>query len=302
VPVGRLVYTHMLNAQGGIETDITVNRLGERRYLIVSSATTHPRDRVWIERHLTDDLAVTLTDMTSAYAVLSLQGPRAREILAQVTEADLSEAAFPFATSQELDIAYARVIVNRLTYVGELGFELHIPAEFAAGVAEAVMAAGETSGLRPAGYHALEHLRSERAYREYGLDLTPEDTPLEAGLGFAVTLDKPGGFIGRDALLRQKEEGALKKRLVLFKLRDPEPVLFHDEPICLNGEIVGYVSSGAYGFTLGASVGMGYVRHAAGVTPALVESGRWEIEVAGERFGAEASLRSFYDPEGKKVR
>lgn len=302
VPVGKLVYTHMLNNRGGIETDITVNRLAEDRHLIISSATVHPRDKAWIERHITGDRNVTLTDVTSGYTVLSLQGPKSRDILSKVTDADLSTEAFPFATSQEIDLGYARVIANRLTYVGELGWELHIPTEFAQGVFDAVMNAGADFGLKPAGYHALEHLRSERAYREYELDLTPEDTPLEAGLGFAVKLDKPGGFIGRDALMRQKEAGPLTKRLVMFKLRDPEPVLFHEEIIRLNGNIVGYISSGAYGFTLGTSVGMGYVNHPGGVTKDLIESGEWEIEIACERHPADASLRAFFDPTGERVK
>lgn len=302
VPAGKLVYTHMLNARGGIETDITVNRLAEDRYLVISSATTHARDKAWIERHIVGDAHVTLTDVTSGYAVLSLQGPRSREILARVTDTDLSNDAFPFATSQEIDIGYGRAIANRLTYVGELGWELHIPTEFAPGVFDSVMAAGADSGLKPAGYHALEHLRSERAYREYQFDLTPEDTPFEAGLGFTVSLDKPGGFLGREALLRQKEAGPRTKRLVMFMLNDPAPVLFHDEPIRRDGEILGYISSGAYGFTLGRSVGMGYVRHAGGVTKDFVESGDWDIEIACERFPAEASLRAFFDPTGERAK
>lgn len=302
VPVGKLVYTHMLNARGGIETDITVNRLAEDSYLVVSSATTQPRDKAWIEGHIPAEAHVTSTDVTSGYAVLSLQGPRSREILARITDADLSNGAFPFATSREIDIGYGRAIANRLTYVGELGWELHIPTEFAPSVFDSVMAAGTESGLKPAGYHALEHLRSERAYREYQFDLTPEDTPFEAGLGFTVSLDKPGGFVGREALLRQKEAGPLTKRLVMFMLKDPAPVLFHEEPIRRDGEILGYISSGAYGFTLGRSVGMGYVRHPGGVTKDFVESGDWDIEIACERFSAEASLRAFFDPAGERVK
>ena len=302
VPVGKLVYTHMLNRRGGIETDITVNRLAENRFLIISSATIYPRDKAWIERHITGEENVTLTDVTSGYAVLSLQGPKSREILSQLTDADLGNDAFPFATSQEIDVGYARVIVNRLTYIGELGWELHIPTEFAQGVCDAALGAGAKHGLKPAGYHALEHLRSERAYREFEFDLTPEDTPLEAGLGFTVKLDKPGDFIGRDALMRQKEAGPLTKRLVMFKLRDVEPVLFHEELIRRNGEIVGYISSGAYGFTLGASVGMGYVNHPDGITKEFVANGAWEIEIACERYPADASLRAFYDPTGERVK
>ncbi len=301
VPVGKLVYTHMLNPAGGIETDITVNRLAHDKFLIISSATVHLRDKAWIERHLGDG-HVTLTDVTSGYAVLSLQGPKSRDILSMVSDADFSNTAFPFATSQEIDLGYARVIANRLTYVGELGWELHIPSEFAQHVFDLLWQAGADHGLKPAGYHALEHLRSERAYREYELDLTPEDTPLEAGLGFTIDWDKPGGFIGRDALLQQKESGPLTKRLVMFKMNDPEPVLFHEEPIRMNGDIVGYISSGAYGFTLGASVGMGYVNHPDGVTADLLSSNDWEIEIACERYLAQASFRAFYDPSGSRVK
>lgn len=301
VPVGKLVYTHMLNEAGGIETDITVNRLAGDQFLIISSATVHPRDKAWIEAHLGEG-HVTLTDVTSAYVVLSLQGPKSRDILRAVSDADFSNAGFPFATSQQIDLGYARVIANRLTYVGELGWELHIPTEFAQHVFDQLWEAGADHGLIPAGYHALEHLRSERAYREYELDLTPEDTPLEAGLGFTVDWDKPGGFTGRTALLRQKEAGPLTKRLVMFRLHDPEPVLFHEEPIRMNGDIVGYVSSGAYGFTLGASVAMGYVHHARGVTTELLATNVWEIEIACACHKADASLRAFYDPGGARVK
>ena len=301
VPAGRIVYTHMLNSRGGIETDITVNRLDAERFLIISSATVHPRDKAWIEGHLRS-VRATLTDITSGYAVLSLQGPASRDLLTRVSDADFSDPAFPFASSRNIDLGYAPLIANRLTYVGELGWELFIPTEFAQHVFDVLWEAGEEHGLSPAGYHALEHLRCERAYREYGLDLTPEDTPLEAGLGFAVRLDKPGGFIGRDALMRQKERGRLSKRLVMFRLEDPEPVLFHEEPVWLNGELAGYISSGAYSFTLGRSVGMGYVNHPEGVTAELIESGTWEIEIACQRFAADASLRAFFDPRGERVK
>ena len=301
VPVGKIVYTHMLNARGGIETDITINRLREDQFLIVSSATTHPRDKAWIESHLDNEQHVTTTDVTSAYAVLSVQGPSSRELLSTITDADLSNQAFPFATSQEIDIGFAKVIANRLTYIGELGWELHIPTEFADEVCSLLLAKGEEFDLTPAGYHALEHLRSECAYREYQLDLTPEDTPLEAGLGFTVCLDKSGGFIGRDALMKQIET-PLTKRLVVFSLIDPEPVLWHDELIRLDGEIVGYISSGAYGFTCGRSVGMGYVHHPDGVTKELLDNGKFEIEIACETFNAVASFQASYDPKRERVR
>ncbi|MGX5832477.1 GcvT family protein [Mesorhizobium sp. 43Arga] len=301
VPIGNLVYTHMLNKKGGIETDITVNRLSKTEFLIISSATVHPRDKAWIERHITDGMSVTLTDVTSAYAVLSLQGPRSREILSQVTDSNLGNEAFPFATSQEIDIGYARVIANRLTYVGELGWELHIPTEMAQHVFDIVWEAGRPFGLRAAGYHALEHLRSERAYREYQLDLTPVDTLLEAGLAFTIDWNK-GCFIGKEALTAQKNNMPLKKRLVSFKLHDPNPVLFHEELIRCDGRIVGYISSGVKSFTIGTSIGMGYVHHVAGVTKDLIENSRWQIEIAGKLYEADASLRAFFDPNGDRAK
>ena len=300
VPVGKITYTHMLNPSGGIECDITVNRLAENKFLIISSATVHPRDKAWMERNLVDE-NVTLTDVTSGYVVLSLQGPKSREILSQVSDVSFENESFPFGTSQEINLGYARVIANRLTYIGELGWELHIPTEFSQHVFDKIWHIGGDYGLKPAGYHALEHLRSERAYREYELDLTPEDTPYEAGLGFTVNLGKTINFVGRDALLRQKELGILNKRLVMFQLQDPRPVLFQEEPIRLNGMPVGYITSGAFGFTLGKSVGMGYVHHQEGVTNELLNSGDWTIEIASENCAADASLRPFFDPSGKRL-
>jgi len=243
---------------------------------------------------------VTFTDVTSSYAVLSLQGPNSRALLAKLTGTDLSNEAFPFVTCQEIDIGYARVIAVRLSFVGELGWELFIPTEFALSVFDLIVEAGREFGLKQVGYHALEHLRSERGYREYGLDLTPVDTPYEAGLGFVVNLDKKDGFIGRTALVTQRSE-ALGKRLVLFKLEDPEPQLYRDELILLDGKIVGSISSGAYGYTVGRSVGMGYVRSDEGVTRDLVHGGSFEIEIACERYPAVASLEPFYDPRGERL-
>jgi len=302
VSVGKIIYTHMLNHNGGIETDITVNRRSEKEFLIISSATMQPRDLYWIKNSIRENEEVVVTDVTSSFTVLSLQGPRSRDILAKLTTVDLSNDSFPFATSQEIEIAYATVIANRLTYIGELGWELFIPTEFAPDVFDNLLMAGKEFDLKPAGYHALEHLRSERAYREYELDLTPEDTPLEAGLGFTVAWDKPEGFIGLEALLKQKEEGLLKKRLVCFRLKDPKAVLWHEEKIYRNDKIVGYVSSGAYSFNFECSVALGYVKSNKGINMDFVETGNWEIESAGVRYKAEASLKPFYDPNGDKIK
>lgn len=302
VPVGKLVYTHMLNEKGGIETDITVNRLSDMEYLIISSATVHPRDTAWIRKHMTGDWNVTLTDVTSGYAVLSLQGPKSREILSKVTDTDLSNEAFPFATSQEIDVGYARIIANRLTYIGELGWELHIPTEMAQHVFDVLWEAGAEHGLRAAGYHALEHLRSERAYREYELDLTPVDTLLEAGLGFTIDWSKAGGFQGKEATEAQKASGTPRKRLLAFKLKDSKPLLFREELIRYNGAIVGYISSGVRSFTLGTSIGLGYVKNPDGVSREWIEAGSWQIEIAGELYDAVVSLQAFFDPKGLRTK
>jgi 4-methylaminobutanoate oxidase (formaldehyde-forming) len=227
-------------------------------------------------------------------------GPESRRLLATLTDADLSNEKFPFGTSQVVDLAYARVRASRITYVGELGWELYIPSEFAQSVYDEIVRAGAAFGLRHAGYHALNSLRMEKAYRHWGHDIGDEDTPLEAGLGFAVAWSKPDGFIGRDALLLQKESG-VRRRLVNFKLNSNTHLLYHNEPIWRDGRIVGRITSGMFGHTLGKPIGMGYVHNEEGtVTAEWVNAGRYELEVATERVSAEASLRPFYDPVGGK--
>ena len=299
---GRIVYTQWLNERGGIEADLTVTREAEDRFLIVTAAATQTRDLAWLRRHIPEGARAIAFDATSAYAVLGVMGPKSRELLGRVTDTDLSNAAFPFASSRVVDIGYARVRASRITYVGELGWELYIPTEFVQGVFDGIVAAGEGLGLRLAGYHALNSLRIEKAYRHWGHDLTDEDTPLEAGLGFAVVFDKSGGFIGREALLRQKDEG-VKRQLVQFALDDPSRLLYHNEPIWRDGRLVGRISSGMFGHTLGSAVGLGYVENQEGYADAgFVRSGRYEIEVAGERVPARASLRALYDPASLRVK
>jgi 4-methylaminobutanoate oxidase (formaldehyde-forming) len=300
VAPGRLVYTQMLNARGGIEADLTVTRLAADTFMIVTSAAASTHNAHWIRRHLGESRAV-LTDVTSSEAVLGVMGPRSRELLARLTDADLSNAAFPFLSSREIWLASAPVRAARVTYVGELGWELYVPAEFAGGVYDAVVAAGEDLGLRHAGYHAMDSLRIEKAYRSWGHDLGCEDTPLESGLGFAVRLDKRGTFIGRDALLAQREK-PLTRRLVVFVLDDAEPLLYHDEPVWRDGALVGRIASGAYGHTVGRSVGLGWVSHPDGVTDAFITSGRWEVEIACERRRARAQFAPPYDPKSLRVR
>jgi 4-methylaminobutanoate oxidase (formaldehyde-forming) len=299
VAPGRIVYTQMLNARGGIECDLTVTRLAEDAYLIVTIAAAATHDADWIRRGI-GAARVMLTDVTSAFTVLGVMGPRSRELLARVTGADLSPAAFPFGTAREIEIGYAMARATRITYVGELGWELDVPAEFAVNVYEATVAAGEEFGLRHAGYHAMDSLRMEKGYRSWGHDIGGEDTPLEAGLGFAVAFKKDG-FVGREVLLRQRDK-PLARRLVMFTLADSEPLLLGDEPIYRDGVLVGRITSGAYGHTLGRSVGMGYVTHADGVDAGFVGTGRWELEIAMERAPAVAHLEPPYDPTSARVR
>lgn len=297
---GRVVYTQWLNEQGGIEADLTVTRLAEDSYLIVTAAAAETRDFDWLRRQLPAGSACVATNVTSAMGVISLMGPQARALLQSLTPADLSHERFPFASSREIELGYGLVRASRITYVGELGWELYIPTEFTAGVYEAIVAAGADFGLVHAGYHALDSLRLEKAYRHWGHDLTDEDSPLEAGLGFVVKFDKPGGFIGREALLRQQERG-LRRRLAQFRLLDPEPLLYHNEPIWHGGDIVGHITSGNYGHTLGGAVGLGYV-DAERVPVDAIAAGGFEIEVAGVRVPAAASLRPMYDPDNSRIR
>ncbi|HKF72021.1 MAG TPA: glycine cleavage T C-terminal barrel domain-containing protein, partial [Stellaceae bacterium] len=302
VAPGRVVYTQWLNERGGIEADLTVTREAEDRYLIVTSAAGQTRDFAWLKRHIAEDVRAGVVDVTSAYAVLSVMGPPSRELLRSLTPDDLSNAAFPFGTSRQIELGYAVARATRITYVGELGWEIYIPTEFALGVYDAIVAAGDGFGLRHAGYHALNSLRIEKAYRHWGHDITEEDTPLEAGLGFAVAWRKPGGFIGREALLRQREAG-LKRRLVTFALEDAGPMLYHSEPIWRDGRLVGRLTSGMYGHTVGRAVGLGYVENEGQVvTDAHIAQGKFEIEIAGDRIPANATLGALYDPKSERVK
>lgn len=302
VPVGRIVYTQWLNERGGIEADLTVTRETENRYLIVTAAATQTRDLSWLQRNIPSDARAIAVDVTSGYAVLGVMGPQSRNLLSRLTNADLSNAAFPFATSQIIDLGYARVRASRITYVGELGWELYIPTEFAADIFDRIKAESRSFEMRLAGYHALDSLRMEKAYRHWGHDITDEDTPLEAGLGFAVSWEKSAEFIGRAALQKQKSRG-VTRRLASFALSDPNKLLYHNEPIWRDGVLVGRVASAAYGHTIGKSIGMGYVQSGGEIVdPAFVGSGRYEIEVAGERVPAEITLQPFYDPSSRRVK
>ena len=301
VPEGKVVYTQMLNRHGGIEADLTVTRLAEDRYMIVTAAASERHDFDWIGHQIPADAHAVLTDLGASLAMISVMGPNSRALLGRLGDADLSNEAFPFATSQVIDLAYARVRATRLTYVGELGWELYAPVEMATGLFDALIEAGSDFDLRLAGFHAMDSLRCEKGYRHWGHDIGVEETSYEGGLGFAVKLGKNTDFIGREAIADQKGK-TLNRRVVSIALDDPEPLLLHDETVYCNGEIVGEVTSGAYGHTLGCSVGLALVERVAGVDAAWLESGKFEVDLAGERAAARLSLAPFYDPKSERVK
>ena len=304
VAPGKVVYTQWLNHSGGIEADVTVTRLAEASFLVVTVAVSQRRDLAWLTRQIPDGAHVFVRDISSGLPMLALMGPKSRALLASLSPDDLSNEAFPFGTSREIELGYAHVRASRLTYVGELGFELYVSTEFAAHVFDAIAAAGAQFGLQQGGYFAINSLRMEKGYRHWGHDIGEEDTPLQAGLGFAVAWDKPGGFIGREALLRQKAQGPVTRRLVQLRLpAGPEaPMLYHHEPILRDGLIIGSVTSGAYGHRIGASLGMGYVTCAEGVSDQWLASGKLELEVAWKRYPVQAQLGPWYDPKSARVR
>lgn len=298
--VGRLVYTQWLNEWGGIEADVTVTRTREHEFLVLSGPTTVRRDHAWLLRHIADDEFATVSDLSNSYAMLTVMGPDARRMLQPLTDADLADDAFPFGTSREIDLGLGFVRANRITYVGELGWELLVPADIAAHVFDTLVEQGRAFDLRHAGYHALNSLRLEKAYRSWGHDISGNDTPVEAGLGFAVAWDKSTPFIGRDALLRQREAG-VNRRLVQFLIEESAIHAHHDSPIFKDDRMVGKIASVQYGHTLGGLVALGWV-HAASVDMprAWYEQGKFEIEVAMDRVPAKASLRPMYDPKSER--
>ena len=301
VEPGKIIYAPWLNERGGMEADLTVTRLAEDAYLVVTGAGAHFRDLNWLKSHIESDEFCVVTDVTSGIAMLGIMGPKARDLLQPLTDTDLSNDAFPFGTSQEIELGYAMVRASRITYVGELGWELYMPTDFVPGVYDVLMEAGADHGLKLAGYHALNSLRIEKGFKHWGHDMADEDTPYDIRLGFTCKLDKPGGFIGRDALVAAKERGT-KKRLAQFLLKDPDVMLYHNEPVYRNGEICGYVSSAMYGHALGGSCALGWVENPDGVNPDYVNSGTYEIEVCGVRYAADVSLKPMYDPKSERVK
>jgi len=300
-PVGRLTYTQLLNTRGGIEADLTVARLAEDQYYIVTGTGFRTHDLGWIADHIPDGLDAALTDVTEEFGTLSLMGPRARDVLAAVTDADVSNAAFPFGHVREIAIAGHAVRALRVTYVGELGWELHVPIAATGAIFDALMVAGASHEIRPVGYRALESLRLEKGYRAWGSDITPNDTPFDAGLGWAVKLRKNTDFLGRRAL--EKAQGVPRgKALAGFTVDDPDIVLVGRETILRNGEPVGYLTSGGYGYTLGKNIGYGYVRNADGVSDDFLASGDYELVVAMKRTPAQIHLGPLYDSQMAKIK
>ena len=304
VQVGQVVYSPWLNNRGGIEADITVTRLAYDQYLVTSAPPSQYRDLYWFKKHVPPDLNVTISDVSSSYAMFGIMGPKSREVLQQLTDADLSNTAFRFSTSREIDLGYAIARATRLTFVGELGFEILVSTDMAAYVYGQLVRIGKSYGLHHAGLYALGACRLERAYRHFGHDITEDYTPIEAGMSFAIAWDKEG-FLGRAALLDARKRGKPTRRLVAIRLSDNTdvaPVLQHNEIIWRNGKRVGSVTSGGWGFRLNASLGLGYVTNPDGVDPDWIKNGAYEIEVAQKRYLASVQLRAYYDPTGERLR
>jgi len=303
VAPGRTVYTGMLNAHGTYEADITVTRLSAEEFLLVSSAASTERDLDHIRRRQPAGLRASVTDVTSQYAVYGVMGPRSRDLLARLTRSDLGEEAFPFGTSRDIDLGYATVRATRITYVGELGWELYVPAEFAVGAYCDLVAAGDELGLANAGYYAIESLRLEKGYRAFGRELTPDYNPAEAGLLFACKLKGDTGFLGREALERARADGP-RRRLVSLVLGDPDAMIWGGELVLRDGVAVGQVTSGAWGEALGACAGLAYIRDPDGgvLTPDVIRTGPYQVNVGGDLHPATVTLRPPFDPSGHRIR
>jgi glycine cleavage system aminomethyltransferase T len=300
--VGRIIYTQWLNEGGTLEADLTVTKLDHDRFLVVATDTAHRHVETWMRRNIPGPAHAFVTDVTSGYAQINVQGPRSRELLQTLTTEDLSNEAFPFRTAREIDVGYARVLCVRITYLGELGYELYVPTEQASHVYDRIVGAGPAFGLRHAGLKALGSLRLEKGYRDYGHDMDNTDDPFETGMSLFLDLEKPGGFIGKAALLARKAQGPPRRRLVQVLVKDPEPLLYHAEILLRDGTPVGDIRSGSYGFTLGGAVGLGMVERDGPIESGWLEEGRWEVNIAGTLYPVEVSLRPFYDPGMTRIK
>ncbi|MBL0214939.1 MAG: GcvT family protein [Myxococcales bacterium] len=304
-PSGQITYTQWLDEAGKLQADLTVCKLADEKFWVVASDTAHRHVETWMKRHLdATDARAHVADLTAAYAQLNIQGPRSRELMQRVTSADMSNEAFPFRHAREIDLGFAKVLCIRITYLGELGYELYIPTEQALHVYDRLIAAGEHVGLVHAGLKTLASCRMEKGYRDYGHDIDNTDSVLEAGLGFAVDLKKEGGFLGKEAVVAQKAAGPLRKRLLQIFIKDPQPLLFHAEIVRRNGEPVGYIRAASYGHTLGGAVGLAMIAAPADgpLDQKWIDAGTWEVEIANTRYPALASLKPLFDPENKKIK
>jgi 4-methylaminobutanoate oxidase (formaldehyde-forming) len=298
---GMITYTQWLNHTGKLEADLTVIKFNDEKYMVVASDTAHRHTEAWLKRNIGADQHVFVTDVTSAYGQLNIQGPRSRELLQSLTTADMSNEAFPFRSVQEIDIGLARVTCVRITYLGELGYELNIPSEQATHVYDLVVEKGKEFGLRHAGLKALASLRMEKGYRDYGHDIDNTDDPFEVGLGFAVNLNKDCDFIGKQACVKKKAEAPYSKRLVQVLVKDPQPQMFHAEIVLRNGIPVGEIRAASYGHTLGGAVGLAMVEGGV-VNQAYLDEGEWEVDIAGKTYPASVSFRPLYDPGMVRVK
>jgi 4-methylaminobutanoate oxidase (formaldehyde-forming) len=299
--IGRLVYTQWLNNAGGIATDLTITRLGDEKFLVVTSDLIHRRIEPMIRRETRSGEIVVVTETTSATTLLSVQGPKSRTLLSRLTDADLSNEAFPYLSARHIHVGYAPVLAARVTYLGELGWELHIPTEYATGVYDELVTAGTDLGFRPVGLAAMSSLRLEKGYRDLGVDIDNTDNPIEAGLGFTIAWDKPGGFVGRDALLEFKAQGTPRNRVVNFLVDDPEADLFGNEPVLADGKWVGYVRAAAYGYSLGGPVGLAQVRHDDGVTADWLREQIFTVHTPHGDLPARLQTAPFYDPARTRI-
>ena len=295
-PVGSAVYTQLLNDRGGIEADLTVTRVGDESFRVVTGTAFGTRDLAWIRRHLPNDGSIHARDVSNSRACFCLWGPRSRDILEPLTDADVSNESHPFLRARQINVGPVPVLAQRITFVGELGWELYCPVEFGPALWDLLWESGRPHGMRPGGYRAIDSMRLEKGYRVWGLDITPETTPYEAGLGFAVQLDKEGGFIGRDALLEQREGEGPAIRLRCLVLDDPKAVCIGDEPVRVGVEVSGRVTSGGYGNRVGRSIAYAYL-------PAGVEEGtQVEVGIFGDWVAAEVAKEPLYDPKMERVR
>jgi 4-methylaminobutanoate oxidase (formaldehyde-forming) len=299
--LGRIVYTQWLDEAGGIVADLTVTWLEPEKFLVVVSDVIHRRIEPLIRRASRPGEILTVTDVTSGTTLMSVQGPASRELIGRLTDADLGNEPFPYMTARNIHVGYAPVLAIRVTYVGELGFELHVPAEYAAGVYDDLAAAGRDLGFAPVGLSAMSGLRLEKGYRDFGVDIDNTDNPLQAGLGFAVAWDKPGGFIGRDALLRARAEGPPRHRVVGLLAEDPAVDLFGNEPVRRDGEWVGYVRAAAYGHTVGGAVGLAQVACADGVTGEWLKGGEFRVQTGAGDVPVQLQIAPFYDPQRLRI-